>query len=154
MATILGLNCKLFKRTAASSYGTPVFTAVDAVRDASYEVEVTEVDASRRGSGGWRQNETTLKNATLNATIMKDADDAMFVEIQTAFEANASMELVAYDGADASGSHGIDAMWKVTQWNETQDLEGVVQIEATFRPAPDADLSPTFISGTLPSSRP
>ena len=153
MATILGLNCELFKRTAASSYGTPSYTAIDAVKDANYEITVNEVDASRRGSGGWRQNETTLKEGTLNVTFIKDKDDAMFLEVETAFQANNGMELVAYDGGNASGSDGLDAWWKVTSWNETQDLEGVVIIEAVFRIAPDADLNPTFVSDTLPTSR-
>lgn len=151
MATILGLECKLFHNSG--TYATPVWGESTAVKDASLEITINEVDASRRGSGGWRQNETTLKEATLNVTFVKDKDDAVFVAIETKFQSNTSMEMAVVDGANASGSDWLDAQWKATQWNETQDLEGVVNIEAVFRIAPDADLVPTFGSGTLPTDR-
>ncbi len=151
MGTILGLDCELFFNSA--TYAAPTFAACDAVRDANYEIQTALVDASRRGSGGWGQDETTLRRATLNATFVKDKDDVTFMAIQTKFRANESMEIVAYDGGDAAGSDGLDAMWKVETWNETQDLEGVVIIEATFKTAPDPDLTPTFITGQLPAAR-
>ena len=155
MSTILGLDCELFHNSG--TYGTPTWGACNAVKDASFEIAVNEVDASRRGSGGWRLNVTTLKEATLNVTFIKDKADAVFTAIEAAFQANTAMELVVYDGGNASGSDGLDAMWQVTQWNETQDLEGVVQIEATMRVAPSTTafpLNPTFISDALPTSRP
>lgn len=152
MATILGLDCELFHNSG--SYGTPTWGACDSVKDASFEITVNEVDASRRGSGGWRLNETTLKDATLNVTFVKDKSDTVFTAIESKVQSNTSMELVVYDGGNASGSDGLDAVWKATAWNETQDLEGVVNIEATFRPAPDDNISPVFISDTLPVTRP
>jgi len=152
MGTIRGLDCEIFYNSG--SYASPTFAEVDAVRDANYEVSLSEVDASRRGSGGWRMNETTLKDATLNITFVKDKDDTSFLAIQTAAQGGTAVELVAYDGADATGSDGLDAMWKCTNWNETQDLEGIVICEAVFRPTPDSDLTPTFLSGALPTTRP
>lgn len=152
MGTIIGMECELFHNSG--TFDTPVWAACDAVKDANLEISVGEVDASRRGSGGWRQNETTLKEATLNVTFVKDKDDAVFSAIETAYQANAAMELAALDGPDAVGTDWLTAMWKVTQWNETQDLEGVVNIEAVFRIAPDDDLVPTYGTGVLPTSRP
>jgi hypothetical protein len=154
MATIIGLDCELFHNSG--SFATPTWGACDAVRDASFEISVNEVDASRRGSGGWRLNITTLKEATLNVTFMKDKDDTVFNAIEAAFQAGTAMELVVYDGGNASGSDGLDALWQVTQWNEGQDLEGVVTIEATFRVAPPTTalpINPTWLSDALPTSR-
>ena len=152
MGTIRGLDCELFYNSG--TFGSPTWNAVDAVRDANYEISLNEVDASRRGSGGWRENETTLRDATLNVTFIKDKDDTHFVAIQTAAQAGTAVELVAYDGGNASGSDGLDAMWKCTSWTETQDLEGIVICEAVFRPTPSTDLTPTFISDALPTTRP
>jgi hypothetical protein len=152
MGTIRGLDCELFYNSG--TYASPTWAAVDAVRDANYEISMNEVDASRRGSGGWRQNETTLRDATLNVTFVKDKDDTSFVAIESAAQAGTAVELVAYDGANAVGSDGLDAKWKCTSWTETQDLEGIVVIEAVFRPTPDADITPNFLSGALPTTRP
>lgn len=151
MATIIGLDCEL--RHNSGTYASPTWAKCDAVKDANLEVTVNEVDASRRGSGGWRQNETTLKEATLNVTFVKDSDDTTFTAIQTAYQANNAMELAVLDGADGSGTEWLTAKWKVTQWNETQGLEDVVNIEAVFRIAPDADLVPTYGSDALPTTR-
>ena len=151
-ATIKGLDCELFFN--AGTYGTPTWNACPSVRSANYEITTNEVDASRRGSGGWRLNETTLKEATLNVTFVKDKTDAVFEAIRAKVEADASMELVAYDGGNASGSHGLDGVFKCTSWTETQDLEDVVVIEAVFRPTSDADIpNPLFIEDALPTSR-
>lgn len=152
MSTILGLDCEVFYNSG--SFGTPSWDPVDAIRDATLELAVNEVDASRRGSGGWRQMETTLKEATLNVTFVKDKADTEFAAIASAVKAGTAIELAAADGANASGTEWLDAMWKATQWNETQDLEGVVLIEAVFRPTPDANLTPNWGSGTLPTTRP
>lgn len=154
MATIIGLDCELFHNSG--TFATPTWGACNAVKDASFEISVNEVDASRRGSGGWRLNATTLKEGTLNVTFIKDKDDTVFTAIEAAFQANAAMELVVYDGGNASGSDGLDALWQVTQWNESQDLEGIVQIEAVFRiaaPTTALPVSPTWLADALPTSR-
>lgn len=152
MSTIIGLDCELFHNSG--TYAAPVWGACNAVKDANLEITVNEVDASRRGSGGWRQNETTLKEATLNVTFVKDKADAVFTAIETKFQSNTSMELAVADGPNSAGTDWLTAKWKVTQWNETQGLEDVVNIEAVFRIAPDTDLVPTFGTGVLPATRP
>lgn len=152
MATIIGLDCELMHNSG--TYASPTWAACDSVKDANLEISINEVDASRRGSGGWRQNETTLKEASLNVMFVKDKDDTVFVAIETAVHANNSLELAVLDGANASGTDWLTAKWKATQWNETQDLEGVVNIDAVFRIAPDADLVPTYGSDALPTTRP
>lgn len=152
MSTILGLDCTLYHNSG--TYGSPTWAKSGAARDVTLEVQVTEVDASRRSSNGWRENETTLKDATLNVTFVKDKADTTFVAIEAAYKANTAMEMAVVDGANAVGSDWLDAMWKATQWNESQELEGVVTIDATFRPAPDTSLKPNYGTGALPTSRP
>ena len=152
MSTIIGLDCELFHNSG--TFGSPTWGACNAVKDANLDITVNEVDASRRGSGGWRQNETTLKEGTLNVTFVKDKADTVFGALETAFQTNASVELAVADGPNAVGTDWLTAKWKVTQWNETQGLEDVVNIEAVFRIAPDTDLVPTFGSGVLPTTRP
>ena len=152
MGTILGLDCKLFRNSG--SFAAPTWGEAVCVKDASLDISVNEVDASRRETLGWRQNETTLKEATLNVTFVKDKDDAVFMEILGDFQSNTGQELAVLDGDNAVGTNWLTAKWKATQWNETQDLEGVVNIEAAFRIAPDADLVPTWGTGALPITRP
>lgn len=152
MSVIIGLSCTLYHNSG--SFASATWGKCDAVKDANFEITVNEVDASSRGSGGWRQNETTLKEASLNVTFVKNKADTVFGAIETAFQANAAMELAVLDGPNAVGTDWLTAKWKATQWNETQDLEGVVNIEAVFRIAPDTDLVPTWGTGALPTSRP
>jgi hypothetical protein len=154
MATLLGLGAKAFINDG--SYGTPAWEEIDSIVNLSLEIEVNEVDASRRGSGGWRQNETTLRDATLNLTMIKDKEDTGFTDLEDEFHANTAFELAVLDGANASGTDWLTARWKIQQWNETQDLEGVITIEAVLRPAPATTaipLNPTFGTGTLPTTR-
>lgn len=154
MATILGLNCKVFFNDG--THGTPAWEEIESITNASLEIEVAEVDASRRGSGGWRQNETTLRDATLNLRLIKDKEDVGYTDLEDAFYANEAFEAAVLDGPNAVGTDYLTARWKVQSWNESQELEGVVTIEAVLRPTPAtvlAPLNPTFGTGVLPTTR-
>jgi hypothetical protein len=152
MGLLKGFQCKLMHNSG--TFGTPVWAESDAVRNATLDVGEGEVDASSRASGGWKLSETTLSEATLNVTFVKEKTDASFVAIESAAKAKTALELAALDGPDGVGTDYLDAMWKAFSWNETQDLEGILIIEAVFKPCPDADLSPTWGTGALPTSRP
>lgn len=153
MGAIRGLDCEVFRNSG--SYVSPTWAAVDAVRSASYEITSSEANTNRRGGGGWQTSKQLLKDATLNVTFVKDLDDADFDALLQAFEAGTPVELVAYDGGNASGSHGLDAVWEVQSWNETQDIDDIVLVEVTYKPTDDADIPyPVWLDDTLPTSRP
>ena len=156
MGTIRGMDCKLYFNSG--SFGTPTWAVVDAVENANYEISWAEISSNRRGNSGWETSEPGLRSARLNVTFIKDKDDATFELLRAAAEAEppTAVELVAYDGASGAGSDGLDAMWRPLQWNEGQEIDGVVKIEAVYAPvSTDANIpNPLFLSGTLPASRP
>ena len=156
MATIRGMDCELFYNSG--TYASPTWSAVDAVENANYEITWAEISSNRRGNSGWETVEPGLRSARLNVTFVKDKDDTAFNALLAAAQAEppTAVELVAYDGANASGSDGLDAMWRPIQWREGQEIDGVVKIEAVYAPVSDDDdiPNPIFISDALPTSRP
>jgi len=152
MGVLKGFACKLMHNSG--TFGSATWAACGAVRNATLDVGQGEVDASMRASGGWKQSETTLSEATLNVTFVKDKADATFSAIESAAKAKTAVEMAALDGPDGATTDWLDAMWKAFSWNETQDLEGILIIEAVFKPCPDASLSPTWGDGALPTTRP
>lgn len=152
MTKKIGLDCNLYYNSG--TYGSPSWAAVDAVRESSLEIVKGEADATSRGGNGWREILGTLKDATLNVTFVKDSSDTNYVALETAFRNGTKIEIAVADGEDGSGTNWFTAKWDIMSWNESQPLEDAITVEATFRPTPDADLSPTFGTDALPTTRP
>ena len=70
MATVLGLNAKLFRGTA----GVKATTEVKNVKDLTASLESGEADVTTRKTQGWKASVATLKDASVEFGMLYDAD--------------------------------------------------------------------------------
>jgi len=68
MAIVLGLDAKLYR----GSGGSTAATEVKNVKDLTLNLESGEADVTTRATGGWKASAATLKEASLEFTILYD----------------------------------------------------------------------------------
>ena len=129
MGVVLGMNCKLYYGTA----GSTAATLVDNVRDLTLNLETGESDVTTRGNDGWVATVATLKNGTVDCTIVWDTEDDFFEAVQTAYFGASAIALLVLDGAAATGT-GLDADFTVTNFTRNEQLTEAVTAQVTFKP--------------------
>ena len=128
MAIVLGLDAKLFRGTA----GTQAATEVTNVKDLTLNLESGEADVTTRATQGWKATAATLKEASLEFTILYDPADADFTAFQTAYFSNTPLALFVSDGQDTA--HGLDADFSITAFSVEQPLEEAMSVSVTAKP--------------------
>jgi len=101
--------------------GQTAATAIDHIRDGKFTVSTDSIDATDRGTGGWKVNLPSLRDATLSFKYIYDSADSSYETIRTnAFAGTATAFLVGC----ASGT--FDADFIITKWDEDQGNENLV----------------------------
>jgi len=138
MAIVLGLDAKLFRGTA----GTQAATEVKNVKDLTLNLESGEADVTTRATQGWKASAATLKEASLEFSILYDTADADFTAFQTAYFGNTPIALFVSDGQ--STAHGLDADFSITGFTLEQPLEEAVSVSVTAKPTASTR-APTWV---------
>ena len=138
MAIIIGLDAKLFRGTA----GTQGTIEVTNVKDVSLRLESGEADVTTRKSKGWKLSIATLKEASLEITILYDTEDEDFLAFKTAYFTNTPLSLFVTDGDTTA--HGLDADFSVTGFTVDQPLEEAVTVKITAKPTA-SDRAPVWV---------
>jgi len=128
MAIVLGLDAKLFRGTA----GSRATTEVTNVKDLTLNLESGEADVTTRATKGWKASAATLKEASLEFTILYDTEDADFTAFQAAYFGNTPLALFVSDGQDTA--HGLDADFSITAFSVEQPLEEAISVSITAKP--------------------
>ena len=128
MAIVLGLDAKLFRGTAGSRAATEVTN----VKDLTLNLESGEADVTTRATKGWKASAATLKEASLEFTILYDTEDAEFTAFQAAYFGNTPLALFVSDGQDTA--HGLDADFSITAFSVEQPLEEAISVSITAKP--------------------
>lgn len=128
MAIVLGLDAKLFRGTA----GTQAATEVKNVKDLTLNLESGEADVTTRATEGWKASAATLKEASLEFSILYDTEDADFTAFWTAYFSNTPLALFVSDGQ--TSAHGLDADFSITAFTVEQPLEEAVSVSITAKP--------------------
>lgn len=128
MAIVLGLDAKLFRGTAGSRAATEVTN----VKDLTLNLESGEADVTTRATKGWKASAATLKEASLEFTILYDTEDADFTAFQAAYFGNTPLALFVSDGQDTA--HGLDADFSITAFSVEQPLEEAISVSITAKP--------------------
>ncbi len=126
MAIVLGLDAKLMRGTA----GATAATEVTNVKDLSLNLESGDADVTTRATQGWKASVATLKEASLEFSMLYDTENADFTAFQTAYFSNTPLALFVTDG---NGS-GLDADWSITGFSMEQNLEEAVTVSVTAKP--------------------
>ena len=138
MASKLGLDAKLFRGTA----GTQGTIEVTNVKDVSLSLESGEADVTTRKAKGWKLSVATLKEASLEITILYDTEDEDFIAFKEAYFSNTPISLFVTDGDTTA--HGLDADFSVTGFTVDQPLEEAVTVKVTAKPTA-SDRAPVWV---------
>lgn len=128
MAIVLGLDAKLYRGTA----GQKAATEVKNVKDLTLNLESGEADVTTRATQGWKASAATLKEASLEFSILYDTADADFTAFQSAYFGNTPISLFVSDGGETE--HGLDADFSITAFTLEQPLEEAVSVSITAKP--------------------
>ena len=140
----LGLNAKLYRNTG--TYGTPTWTEVTNVVDSSVGDEMEAADVSTRGSGGFKEEEPTLRAVSLSFQMVNKAGNADLIALRTAYAGRTSIDMVALDGPIATaGSNGVRAHYKVFSFARSENLREAQMIDVSLRPCSAAE-APTMMT--------
>ena len=139
---LLGMDAVLYfqregTREAWPDTGVPPnLEEVDNVRNLTANLDHAEADATTRGNNGWRATEPTLKEASIDFNIVFDADDSFFRAVRNAWLNKTKLALAVLSGAaDATGTEGLWADFKVSSFKKNEELEDVQSVDVTVKPA-------------------
>lgn len=138
MAILLGLDCKLFRGEA----GATAEILMENVKDVSLNLESGESDTTTRKSNGWRTSKATLKDGSLEFSILYDTEDEDYNALQAAYFGNTPIALFASDG----NGNGLDADFTITNFSMEQNLEEAVSVSVTAKPT-DVGRAPAWKEG-------
>lgn len=134
----LGRNCSINRNTG--TYAVPVWSPMILVKDATFNLDATEADASVRGSGGYALTVATLLNASIEFEIVEDVADANWIAMSAAFNGATTLECTVLNGpASVAGNTGLRAHWAILTFNRNEQLTGLVTRNVTMKPAWPAD---------------
>jgi hypothetical protein len=140
MAIKLGMDAKLYYGTA----GTTAASIINNVKDVTLNLSTQETDVTTRGNGGWVATQATLKEGSLDFSMIWDTDDAAFTAIQTAFFANNS---IAFLVLDEESGQGLDADFSITNFTRNEALTDAITVDVTAKPA-YSTRAPEWVSGS------
>ncbi|TWU39322.1 hypothetical protein [Novipirellula artificiosorum] len=99
------------------------------VKDLTVNLEKAEADASTRASNGWRATVGTLKDASIEFTVLNKTSDTSFATLQALFMSGDPCEVSV---SDAGGT--LDLTCECMGFNVNQSLEEVVSADVTLKP--------------------
>ena len=99
------------------------------VKDLTVKLEKAEADASTRDNNGWRATVGTLKDASIEFTVLNKNGDTSFSMLQTLWSSGTPCDV---DISDAGGS--LTLTCEVMTFNVNQNLEEVVSADVTLKP--------------------
>lgn len=142
MAVLKGLDCYVYRNTA--TYASPTWSIVNPVIEVTIDSSVGTIDASNRNST-YRLMLAGLLEWSATIKFNKDKDDTDFVALETAANGRTNVDLLILDGVRTStSSTGFRVQGFFSSWNESQPLEGAIEIDATIVPAAVSNPIATF----------
>jgi hypothetical protein len=142
MAVLKGLDCFVYRNTA--TYASPTWSIVNPVIEVTIDSSVGTIDASNRNST-YRLMLAGLLEWSATIKFNKDKDDTDFVALETAANGRTNVDLLILDGVRTStASTGFRVQGFFSSWNESQPLEGAIEIDATIVPAAVSNPIATF----------
>ena len=102
-------------------------------KDLTVSLEKAEADASTRDNNGWRATVGTLKDASIEFTVLNKSGDTAFATLQGLFMSGAPCDVGITDAGAA-----LTLTCEVMQFNVNQNLEEVIAADVTLKPTQSA----------------
>jgi hypothetical protein len=162
MAARLGMKGFVYRNTG--TYASPVWAAVNNVKDLTLTLEKGEADVTTRNNDGWRATIGTLKDASVEFQMVYDPEDTQFTAIRDAWLANTAIELLILDGglpANTNGdlpttpegqplAQGLRASFGVLTFSRTEALEDAMMVDVSIKPTYAVN-APAWFTATAPT---
>jgi hypothetical protein len=139
---VLGKDCHAYYSATPltnTTYATPLASSTEITNIKSLDVSFSmdKTDISSRGTGGWKNQATTLKDATVSFQMVWKPADAGFTAMFTAWNTNAEIAFFALDGIKtaASGSQGPAGNWMVSSFKRNEGLTEAVTVDIELTPS-------------------
>jgi len=141
MATILGMNAKLYYNTA--TYGTPTWTLITNVRDLTLNLDSESADVTTRANSGWKTEVVTLRSASITFQAIYDKSDTASQALFDAYLAGTIKDFAVADAAIAtSGTEYFRAECYVKAATITQPLTDAIKHDFTLTPTSTSNGNP------------
>ena len=127
MAIALALNAKAYYGTA----GSTATTEVENIRDITLNLNKDEADVTTRGANGWKLTVGTLKNGSIDSSIVWDDEDAFFTAIKNAYFNDTPIAMLFLD---KENGQGLDADFSVTNFTRNENLPEALTADITLKP--------------------
>ena len=157
MAFVLGVNAKLHylpdasgarEAWPASAAGVTALNLVeiDTAKEVKLNLDRDKADVTTRADGGFKTTMTTLKGGTIGFKLVRDTLDTAFLYLQDAVDTRKRIAVACLDGAaDTPGTQGLWADMKITKWSETQNADGVIEVDVELSLA-DSDVVAAWVT--------
>lgn len=138
----LGRNCKLYEGAAGSEAATEVTHAADVTMNGTREkIDITDRLLAQTGFKGY---ENGLADVTITIQARKVKADAAIGALKTAFQNGTPISLKVLNASDGDGVKGD---FVISDYNESQPINGAVDISITAYPTITNDsFPPTWIN--------
>ena len=104
-------------------------TEIKNCKDLTVSLEKAEADATTRDNNGWRATVGTLKDASIEFTVLNKDGDTAFTTLQALFMSGDPCDV---EISDAGGT--LTLTCEVMQFNVNQNLEEVISADVTLKP--------------------
>lgn len=126
MATLVGLDARIYRGTAGSSPSTEMGN----VRDVTLGDSRAEANISRRSSW-FHVIKTTRRSIEVNWTMINDDTDADVTALRAAYAANTPL---AFKIIDKASGKGVDADWYISKMERSEPDETEQTYSVTIKP--------------------
>lgn len=115
------------------------YIAITNVKDVNLNMDKGEADVTTRASGGWKQTIDSLKDASVEWSMVWDTTDTAMNAIATAFFGNTTIAMAVMDGPYATtGSQGLVSFMTVTKFERKEPLAEAIMVDIAVKPGPGA----------------
>lgn len=121
-----------------ANVAAPSWAEAGNVKDLTLNQSRGEADVTVRANGGYRAFEPTLAEGEITFEMNYDDQDEFYTLLYNSWNNSSLIHLAsAYDAISDSGTKYFEFIMKVTQFEESQPLEGAVSVSVTLKVAPN-----------------
>jgi predicted secreted protein len=128
--TLVGYDGKLFYKIGGVAGGGSYVEWTNC-KDVKLNCEKASADVSTRATGKVRARKGTLKDFTLETSMIVDSADANYTAIRDAFFDDSIVGIQFYD---EDGGEGIEGDFEIFTFNHGQALEEGQMVDVTLQP--------------------
>lgn len=139
----VGIKCKVYRNTG--TYGSPTWTEVTLIRDATMSCPWDLVDASSRAHRV-KLFAKTMQDVTVNIVMRADDADAAAIAFYAASQEETVLDLLVLEGPiSTEGSSGVRAHFVVNLANQDHGSGSVVYNTYDLKPGYSSEGNPKYV---------